>query len=288
MEGDCLMQSTARSLAVYLSVDMEGCADVVSWDEVRPSASPEYARARRIMTGETNAAIAGAGKAGATGFTVNDAHSTMQNLLADDLDPRAALVTGTLKPLYMLEAIQTSRFDAAFFIGYHAGVHVGGAVMAHSYSPRVIYECRLNGVAVGEITINAALAGHYGVPVALVTGDQHVVAETKRFLPWAVTVQTKTSYSASAANSLSPQRAREAIAEGARRAVEDVDGMQPFALSAPATMELDLMVTSQADACAMLPGASRIADRTLRFTGAAFPELFKALVDVVHIAAAAA
>src|SRR4029077_3194162 len=124
------------------SVDMEGCADVVHWDEVRPSPSLEYERARAIMTDEVNAVVTGAFDGGAESVTVNDSHSTMRNLIVERLDARATIVSGRLKPLFMLQGI-SQEHTAAFFIGYHGAIGDAEAVLGHTYSPRVIFECRL-------------------------------------------------------------------------------------------------------------------------------------------------
>src|SRR5205807_5728301 len=119
---------------------------------------------------------------GAARVTVNDSHSFMRNLIAGEVQPAVELVSGGLKPHFMLQGL-TADFDAAFFVGYHGAIGDERAVMGHTYSPRIIFECRLGGLAVGETTINAALAGHLGVPVALVAGDQTTLEEARRNLP---------------------------------------------------------------------------------------------------------
>ena len=116
---------------------------------------------------------------------VNDSHSTMRNLLIEELDPRATVVSGRVKRDFMLQGL-SEECAAAFFIGYHGAIGDACAVMGHTYSPRVIYECRLNGEPVSELPINAAFAGHFGVPVALVSADATTLAEAARVLPWAL------------------------------------------------------------------------------------------------------
>src|SRR6202011_5733403 len=132
------------------------------------------------------------------------------------------------------------------------------AVMGHTYSPRVIFECRLAGQVVGELTINAALAGHYGVPVALVSGDSTSLAEAARNIPWAVRVETKRSLSYFAADCLSPAAVQEAIRSGAADAVRRCDDMRPFVLTPPILLEIDTFRASQADALDGLRGFRRM------------------------------
>ncbi|HJS47741.1 MAG TPA: M55 family metallopeptidase, partial [Gemmatimonadales bacterium] len=170
-------------MRVYISVDMEGVAGVVHEDQtnpVDPRCAAEYARFRRLMTLEANAAVEGALDAGATRVVVNDAHWFMRNLLAEELHESAELVSGDPKPLSMMQGI-ADGFEAAFFVGYHAMAGTAEAVLDHTYTDRVA-AARLNGAPIGELGINAALAGAHGVPVALVTGDQAVAAEARALL----------------------------------------------------------------------------------------------------------
>ncbi len=272
--------------SVYVSVDMEGCADVVHWDEVRPSARPEYERARRIMTYEVNAVIAGAFEGGAGRVVINDSHSTMRNLIAGEVDARAVIVTGRLKPQFMLEGIG-GGFDIAFFVGYHGAIGDAMAVMGHTYSPRIIFECRLNGVAVGEVTINAALAGHYGVPVALVSGDATTLEEAKRVAPRSIGVETKRSVSYYAAECLSPHAVRGELQRAAAQAAARAGAFPALLLETPMLMEFDTLTTAHADVLSWIPGAERTHARTVRFTPPDAPAMYRALMAVIYLGAAA-
>lgn len=280
------MTVAAKPTSLFVSVDMEGCATIVHWDEVRPSDDPAYHRARAIMTGEVNAVLAGAFDAGIARAIVNDSHSVMRNLIATQLDSRATIVAGRLKPHFMLEGID-SGCDAAFFVGYHGAIGDASAVMGHTYSPRVIFECRLNGEPVGELTINAALAGHFGVPIALVSGDQTTLEEAKRTLPWAVTVEAKSSINYFAADGRSPAAVNAALQSGAAEAVARASKMQPFKFLPPITMEIDTLRTSQADALELIPGMRRAGARCVAFVADDFAATYRALMAVIYLGAAA-
>src|SRR5205823_11155188 len=170
-------------MRVYISVDMEGIAGVVhegQTDPTDPACAAEYARFRRLMTAEANAAVEGALAAGATRVVVNDSHWFMRNLLAEELHQAAELVSGDPKPRSMVQAIDAG-FDAALFIGYHARAGTRNAILDHTYADR-IHEVRLNGRPVGELGINAGFAGVTGVPVALVSGDSGLAAEARELL----------------------------------------------------------------------------------------------------------
>src|SRR5256884_1380679 len=158
-------------MRVYISVDMEGIAGVVhesQTDPTTPEFAAEYGRFRRLMTAEANAAVEGALAAGATRVLVNDSHWFMRNLLAEELHQAAELVSGDPKPRSMVQDID-GGFDAALFIGYHARAGTRNAILDHTYADR-IHDVRLNGKPVGELGLNAALAGAPGVPVALLSG----------------------------------------------------------------------------------------------------------------------
>lgn len=271
---------------IFVSVDLEGCADIVHSDEVTPSGSLEYARARATMTAEVNAVVEGAFSGGATRVVVNDSHSRMRNLLLDELDPRAIVISGRLKPRFMLEGLEPA-FGGAFFVGYHGAIGDAHAVLGHTYSPRVIFECRLNGDAVGETTINAALAGTLGVPVALVSGDRTTIAEAQRWVPWAAGVETKASIGYYSADCLSPSMVCDLLRAGAAEAVGRLDRMRPLVLSKPTTMEIDTQSTAQADAISLVPGMQRTASRTVAFTSDDFQEIYRALMGVIYMGAAA-
>ncbi len=280
------MASAPPAASVFVSSDMEGCATLVHWDEVRPGEAAEYARARRILTDEINAVAAGAFAAGAKRVIVNDSHSKMRNIDAEQADPRLEVVSGHFKPHYMLQGI-TGGFAAAYFIGYHGGIGSQDAVMGHTYSPRVIFECRLNGEVSSELTINAALAGHFGVPVVLVSGDATTVAESKRNLPWAQTVETKRSLSYYSADCLSPLRVREALLAAGAAAFELVGQAQTFSVRAPVRLEIDTLKTYHSDAIGWMPGFARAGPRTVSFSGADMLQTYRALMAAIYVATAA-
>jgi D-amino peptidase len=282
------MATPASGPCVFISADIEGCATVVHWDEVTPAASLAYERSRRIMASEVNAAIEGAFEAGAGEAIVNDAHSKMRNLVGQGIDPRARLVSGRRKPRYMLEGIDVHRCDVGFFIGYHGAIGDRDAVMGHTYSPRVIFECRLAGMVVGELTINAAVAAHYGVPIGLVSGDATTCAEAARTIPWAVQVETKESLSYYAALCRSPHEVRASLRAGAAKAVRDRASLRLFVLPPPIKLEIDTLTTAQADGISAVPGFKRAAARTVSFSGEDMSSVYDALISAIDVGGAAA
>lgn len=270
-------------MRVYISVDMEGIGGVATLDQVLRGGHG-YPRAQQLMTAETNAAIAGAFDAGAGSVLVNDSHGTMDNLVHEDLDPRARLVFGTPKLDCMAEGI-SAEHDVAFFIGYHAAAGAPG-VLAHTYSGHFL-EVRLNGVAVSEADVNALQAAAVGVPVGLLTGDDVICSAVERTLPGIETVTVKEACGFSAANSLSPSEARQQIREAAARVVTNADRLGPVVVPDVLEVEVDMPNPSAAESAGMIPGADRTADRTVRI-GAKDPREVLGFVSVCYQLAAAA
>jgi D-amino peptidase len=271
-------------MRVYISVDMEGIAGVVHEDQTDPIDSRhagEYNRFRRLMTNEANAAIAGALEAGAKKVLVNDSHWDMRNLLAEELNPQAELMSGSPKRHSMIEGID-GGFDAAMFIGYHARAGTRHAIIDHTYTSRV-YEARINGQPVGELALNAAMAGVHGVPVALVSGDQALAAEAKSLLGQGVeTVIVKEAVGRFAAKSLAPSVACERIRTGAAAALRRKHAS--FTLKPPIQLEVDFVVSQMADMAELVPGSSRTGGRTVGFSDDDYREVFRAWRAMYNLA----
>jgi D-amino peptidase len=250
-------------MKVFLSSDMEGTAGVVDWQQCVGD-GPEAAAGRALLLAEVNAAIEGAVAGGATEIVVNDSHSTMRNLPADALAGGASYISGSHKPLYMMQGLDGS-FDAVMFVSYHGSVGAP-AGLSHTYNPRAVIEARLGGVVTGEAGINALVAAHYGVPVVLVTGDRCACEETAALIPGVHAAVVKEHVSRLAAHSLHPARACALIRETAQRAIEGAAGASPPPVDS-ATLEISVRTTDIAEAAAWVRGVERTGPRELRFDG---------------------
>jgi D-amino peptidase len=250
-------------MKIFVSSDMEGTAGVVAWEQCVGD-GPEAAAGRELLLAEVNAAIEGALAGGATEIVVNDSHAHMRNLPPQDLGGRASYISGSHKPLYMMQGLDDS-FDAVLFVSYHGSVGAP-AGLSHTYNPRAVAEARLNGVVTGEAGINALVAAHYGVPVVLVTGDRTACEETAALLPGIHTAVVKEPVSRMAAHSLHPERARELIREAAQQAVADA-AQAPPSLGPVATLEISVRTTDIAEAAAWVRGVDRAGPRELVIAG---------------------
>jgi D-amino peptidase len=258
------------TLNVLISVDMEGIAGVVASEHVSPG-KPEYERFRKLMTDEANAAIAGAVAGGATRVVVNDAHANMTNLLIEELDQAAELISGSPKPYGMLQGIGPD-VDAVCFVGYHAASGTGAAVLEHTWSGRVV-AVRLNDQVVGETGLNAALAGAFDAPVVLVAGDQAVTEEARALLGPIETVAVKAGITRTTAQCLHPATACERIRQAAERAMHLT--IPPFVVPPPMTLEVTFLRAIHADMAELIPGTRRVDGRTVAWTGDDMPTVYR-------------
>jgi D-amino peptidase len=267
----------AAALRIFVSVDMEGIAGVVSGDQLSSSGF-EYERFRGLMTEEANAAIAAARAAGATEFVVADSHGSMQNLLVEKLPADVQIVRGSPRPLGMMQGIDAS-FGGAIFIGYHASTTNPAGVRAHSFSSANLADVRLNGVSMTEGAWNAALAGHYGVPVIAVSGDEAAVAEVTAMVPGAAGAVVKWPYGFHAARTLTPQAARDAITAAVQRGMAKRPA--PYQVKAPLEVEIRFKSYRPSEILAYLPVVRRIDAHTVAYTAADMVEAYRFLEFVL-------
>ncbi len=253
-------------LKIYISADMEGVVGTVTGEQLGPSGF-EYERARRWMTEEVNAAIRGARAAGASEIVVSDSHGNGQNLLLDELPEDITVIRSWPRPLAMMAGIDET-FDGAMFIGYHASTDNSQGVRAHTMSSARLTSVKLNGVPVPETGINAAIAGHFGVPVIMISGDDAIAEEASELLGDLETAVVKRAYGFHAAETLMPGAAYRLIEETAARAVRRIDEFEPWDLGGPIDLEVSLKHYRPVEVLDYLEIVERIDSHTIRYRGA--------------------
>ena len=252
-------------LKLYISADMEGVVGVVTGEQLGPSGF-EYGRFREFMTREVLAAIDAAKAAGATEVLVSDSHGNGQNLLIEMFPDDVTVVRSWPRPLMMMEGIDES-FDAVIFLGYHAGTHNPAGVRAHTISSARLADVRLNGRSVPEAGINAAIAGHFGVPVIMISGDDAAVAEAQELIGDIEGAVVKWSYSFHSARTLTPEAAYRLIGEKVTAAIARLDTFQPFRMSAPVTLDVRFKSYRPPQLLSYLPIVEQVDSHTIRYIG---------------------
>src|SRR5215467_4369527 len=225
-----------KKLKVYISVDMEGVAGVVTADQLGPTGF-EYERFRHFMTNETLAAVRAARESGATEIVVSDSHGNGESLLIDEFPTNVRIVRSWPRHGGMMGGLEQS-FDAALFIGYHASTTNMQGVRAHTFSSAHLTRVSLNGNAVTEGEFNAAYAGALGVPVIFASGDDAAMAELKSRLGNIETAETKKNLGFHSAETLTPEASCERIGAGVKVALAHLHDFKPYGIKTPVTLEI--------------------------------------------------
>lgn len=270
-------------MKILIAADMEGITGVTTWDQVDPKHA-EYLRFRKLMTEDVNAAIRGAFDAGATEAIVADGHSHGSNILIEDLDRRARLNSGSPSPFSMMQGIDES-VNAVLFIGYHARNGSENAILDHTWSSRTVANVWLNDLLTGEYGLNAALAGYFGVPVIMASGDQTACRQMSELLGDIETAIVKQASGRFAAECLPPEVTHELIYASAHHAMErlaEEDVPEPFVLDTPVRVTVEFFSSDMADRAATIPFTER-KDTCVSFTAPEMTSAYSAFRSMVTL-----
>ncbi len=272
-------------MKLLIAVDMEGITGVVTWNQVDPGHA-EYQRFRRLMTQDVNAAIRGASEGGADEVVVTDGHWNSDNILIEELDPLARLNSGTPSPFSMVEGIDQG-VDAVILIGYHARMGTANAILDHTWSSSRVQNLWLNGRLSGEIGLNAALCGHFGAPVLMISSDCAANQEAAEWIPGIEMVTIKKASSRWAAEVLPPAVTQQMICEGAEKAVRAFKAGKapaPVKLETPLAVGLEFLYSEMADKALLLPGSRRFDGRKIEFSQPDMPAAYQTFRAAVTLA----
>ncbi|MDQ3170408.1 MAG: MFS transporter [Acidobacteriota bacterium] len=273
-------QTPAPAKRVYISVDMEGISGISGNDQVT-AGEAEYARSRKLMAEDANAAIRGAFAGGATDVLVNDSHGGQRNLLPEDLDPRARLISHTFKRHGMMEGLDDS-YHAVIFVGYHSKAQATRGLFAHTGSG-VVRDLRINGASVGEGGLNALMADWYGVPVVLVTGDDTAIEEVRGRVATVRGVAVKRAINVRAVELKPLAQARKEIEEAARAAVGAVAGGAPGKPNRQAQYRVEMQYNNftYPEIATAFREIELVSPDTVAFTRQSMPETYR-LIRVLY------
>ncbi len=252
-------------LKIYISADMEGVVGAVTDEQLGPGGF-EYERFRQFMTNEVNAAIDAARAAGATEFVISDSHGNGQNLLREQLPDDVPVIRSWPRELSMMAGIDES-FDGVIFIGYHASTNNTRGVRAHTMSSANITSVRLNGMTMTEGSMNAAMAGHFGVPVIMVSGDDIAVAENQVIIGDIEGAVVKWASGFHSARTLTPEAGYEVIRTRTKSAIDRIADFEPYVLETPIELELSLKHYRPVELLSYLSNVEKVNSHTIRFVG---------------------
>ncbi|MFI1414280.1 M55 family metallopeptidase [Streptomyces sp. NPDC020707] len=269
---------------ILISADMEGATGVTWPADVLPG-TPQWERCRSMFTSDVNAAVLGFFDGGADEVLINEAHWTMRNLLLEQLDERAQMLTGRHKSLSMVEGVQHGDVDGIAFVGYHAGAGMEG-VLAHTYLANSITGVWVNDERASEGLLNARVVAEYGVPVVLVTGDDVACEDALGYAPEALKVAVKDHVSRYAAVCRTPARTAADIRSAAEEATRLAVRHEP-AQAGPFTVALEFDAEHLAMSATVVPGVEQTGERKVAYTSATMYEgirTFKAVTTIVSAA----
>ncbi|HEY5691138.1 MAG TPA: M55 family metallopeptidase [Cyclobacteriaceae bacterium] len=267
----------SKPTKIYISVDMEGIGGIGT-SKMVSSSGKDYDTGRKLMTNEVNAVVKAIYDLESVEIVVNDSHGDMQNLLHTELDPRVSYIQSNIKPLGMVQNLDAS-FDGVIFIGYHAMAGTENGFLAHTGSGNV-KGLWINGVEVGEGGLNAYLAGSFGVPVILASGDNTFTEEIKKLVATR-TVTTKEAIGASAAKLIHPDMVKRKLSEQVTAAIKDLKNAKALSVTSPIKFVMKVESTALADVAMGIPGIKRVDGYTISYEAKDMKEAY-ALIRIIY------
>jgi D-amino peptidase len=263
---------------VYVKADMEGISGVVSPTQLVPG-SPEHENARRLLMHDLNAVLEGAFSAGCTEVVIYDAHGAGLNVDVGELDRRAVVVSGRPQFTDGFFCGLDGSFEALFLVGYHARAGAADALLPRSYDDDIASMC-VNTTELGEIGLEAALAGKFGVPLAFVSGDSGAVREAKELLGEELeTVEVKQAITSTSAVCLPAAQTHRLLRDAAARAVRKARHMPTVVFQSPTVLEVTFRTRGSADALESSSAVERTGECSVRTRGSSILAAYRDFVQ---------
>jgi D-amino peptidase len=274
-------ESRPAAARVYVKLDMEGASGIVSPEQVRPG-GPEYEPARRLMMHDLQAVLEGVFAAGCAEAVVYDAHLDGRNVNLEEVDPRARVILGRPQLADGFVYGLDDSFAALFLVGYHARAGAEDALMPHTYDEDIV-SVRVNGAELGEIGLEAALAGEFGIALAFVSADSGGVREARGLLGDELeAVEVKKALSATSAICLPAAKTRSLLREAAARAVQRAAEIPPVVFPSPTTLEVEFISPRSAEALEKASSIERIGEATIMVEGSNILAAYRRFLQARH------
>jgi D-amino peptidase len=255
-------------MKIYVMVDMEGLSGIRRTEQVKKG-FPEYDKGCKLMMREINEVVDALFDSGATEVVVRDTHLTGGQVEIEEMDPRAVYELSSLKLMPSLDA----SFDGVILLGHHTKAGILNGFLDHTMNPDTWFKFELNGVEMGEIGIEAAYAGHFDVPVIMVSGDEETIKEANETLGTVAGAVVKWGLGRNYAKCLSLDAAYKRIRDAVKQGMGLIGKIQPFKPALPATAEITFSRSDYADIKSNRPGTERVDARKIRVTLSSLKDL---------------
>ena len=220
-------------MRIMIRCDVEGVTGVTTYEQAEGS---EFGR--RMLMNDLLACVGAVNEHGSHEIHVYDEHTDGRNVDLEQVPNNVAVICG--KPCYRADwPGLDGSYDAMFMVGFHARARVAGALLPHSYmiDNRAL---RINGTVVGEIGMEAAVAGDFGVPLWLVTGDSAGMAEAAQMVPGVKAVTVKDALGEFEAVCYGPGETAERIRRGTAEVMAARPAVEPLKFGGPVTLEVEI------------------------------------------------
>ena len=231
----------SAQLKIYVNTDLEGISGVFKFSQTREKDTPLNIQACEYFMGDVAAVVRGLRDGGATEIVVLDGHGS-QAVLPQLMEPGARYITGRPRPGAGNLSVLDSSFAGMIMVGFHAMMGTPDGVLNHTQSSKTENRYWYNGVESGELAQNAIIAGYYGIPVIMVTGDEATCIEASKFFGNnIVTVAVKKGLSREAAILYPFEETRQALYEGAKKAMSVISSCKPYKIDTPIKVKMQYL-----------------------------------------------
>ena len=264
-------------MKIILLADLEGVSGVVDNEQQAKPGAPLYQEAREYLLSDVNAVIEGALDGGATEITIFDMHYYGLNLNLSKIHPQTWVFMGKPRKIYPLLKEVYQKADGFMMVGFHAMAQTPGGLLTHTYD-HSIKSLYLNGILMGEIGMEAAIAGFYGVPLIFVAGDSKGTEETESLLGDIPTVTVKWAVNEHSALCLPIEVTHNEIRKTAKESLEKITEFKPYVLEPPYHIEVEFFLPEKAEKMEKLAGVTRIDELTVQAQGDDLPLLWEEFI----------
>lgn len=257
-----------RKIKIYIHTDLEGISCIDKRDMINDD-SPRRREAIKRLMADTNAAIEGAFQGGATDITVLDSHSGGNNFDLSLLDKRVILDDNSKRWYGNMD----NSYQGTFFIGAHAMAGTINAFYDHTWDDETFYNYYINGKKTGELGIWALVAGHFNIPMLMVSGDEAACIEARRFFNPLEYAVVKTYRNRNQCDTLDSQEALDLIRKAAKKAISLIGKAKPYTTHLPAEIKVELKSPYHAEVLNESGRVERLDGRNVRRQAESFLEL---------------